>query len=155
MLPIFFLRATKVFDVSSHWLPWQAPSNRQRHVLGLLIGLHRRRFQTAAAGSICLFARIENARFLLRIANAGNRRSDEGEGRDVRRTKVRKVDEEAFRESTRPPDSRGSWFYEPSVSTRGGRDLQRKHKPRAIWPWIVFWLIAIAGTAILWSRLER
>jgi len=65
---------------------------------------------------------------------------------------MRKPDEEAFRDSFRSSDQTGSGFYEPSVSNRGTRTLQRGRKQRPLWPRVAIGLILVAAGLMLWVR---
>jgi len=67
---------------------------------------------------------------------------------------MREPDEEVFVNSVRSTDSMRSGFYEPSISTRGSRSLQRKYRRRARWPWFIFWLLAVCGAAMLYFRFK-
>ena len=67
---------------------------------------------------------------------------------------MRKLDEEAFRDSVRSPDSISSGFYEPSFSNRGTRTLQRARKRRPIWPRVAIGLILVATVLMLWFRFR-
>jgi len=65
---------------------------------------------------------------------------------------MRTPDEDAFRDSVKPRDAVKSGFYEPSISTRGSRNLQQRHRRRSLWPRIAFGLILIGAAVMVWVR---
>jgi hypothetical protein len=48
--------------------------------------------------------------------------------------------------------SKRSGFYEPSISSRGTRNLRVDSKRFPLWPKVVFVLIAICAALMLWVR---
>ena len=65
---------------------------------------------------------------------------------------MRKPDEDAFRDSVKPREAVKSGFYEPSISTRGSRTLQRGRKRRSIWPRVAVALVLVGAAVMLWVR---
>lgn len=65
---------------------------------------------------------------------------------------MRKPDEDAFRDSVKPREAAKSGFYEPSISTRGSRTLQRHGRRRSIWPRVAFGLVLVGAVVMLWVR---
>jgi hypothetical protein len=65
---------------------------------------------------------------------------------------MRDPDDDMFRDSMGRREARRSGFYEPSISTRGSRSLQRKRRRRPNWPWIVFGLTLIGAATMLGMR---
>ena len=65
---------------------------------------------------------------------------------------MRTPDEDAFRDSVKPRDAVKSGFYEPSISTRGSRTLQKRHRRRSIWPRIAVGLVLIGAAVMVWVR---
>jgi hypothetical protein len=79
----------------------------------------------------------------LRLANPAQLRSN---------SRMRKPDEDAFRDSVKPREAVRRGFHEPSVSTRGSRTLQRGRKSRSIWPRVAVALVLVGAVVMLWVR---
>ena len=67
---------------------------------------------------------------------------------------MRSTDEDAFRDSVKPREAVRSGFYEPSISTRGSRNLQRRHRRKALWPRFAIGLVLVGAFVILWVRFR-
>ena len=65
---------------------------------------------------------------------------------------MRTPDEDAFRDSVKPREATRSGFYEPSISTRGSRTLQRRSRRKSIWPRIAVALVLIGAVVMVWMR---
>jgi len=65
---------------------------------------------------------------------------------------MRKPDEDAFRDSVKPREKSRSGFYEPSISTRGSRTLQRRRRRASVWPRVAFGLVLVGAVVMLWVR---
>ena len=64
------------------------------------------------------------------------------------------TDEDAFRDSVKPREAVRSGFYEPSISTRGSRNLQRRHRRKALWPRFAIGLVLVGAFVMLWVRFR-
>ena len=65
---------------------------------------------------------------------------------------MRRPDEDAFRDSVKPREATKSGFYEPSISSRGSRTLQRRRGRQSIWPRIAVGLVLIGAVLMVWVR---
>jgi hypothetical protein len=67
---------------------------------------------------------------------------------------MRSTDEDAFRDSVKPREPSRSGFHEPSISTRGSRTLQRRHRRRSLWPRVAIGLVLVGAVVMLWVRFR-